>query len=148
MLKNLGKKEKIQLTITGIGIVFLIFLVMGNVGKGQTKKRSMEKTGETVASSLSVPISFEVSQIEESLIKQGWGRDPFFLGPESTEDIELDGLILNGIMWDENSPYAIINNDVVEIGAKLGTMIVIEITDSNVILEQKGKRYTLDLPAL
>ncbi len=145
MLKNLGKKERIELTITGIGVIFLIFLVLGNVQKIQAKKRSMAKSGAAITSSMSVPISFEAPEIEESTIKQGWGRDPFSSGANTPEDIEFEGLVVNGIMWDKDNPLAIINDDVVKVGDKLGDLKVVEITKTSVILEQNGERHTLGL---
>lgn len=148
MLKNSGKKEKIELTITGIGVVFLIFMVITNVQKVQAKRRSMAKAGETVISSLSAPISFETAEIKESAIKEDWGRDPFFLGTVSRDDIELDGMVLNGIVWDEANPYAIVNSEVVKVGDKLGNMKIVEITKDSVVLEQDGNRHTLTLPNL
>lgn len=148
MLNNLGKKEKIEIAITGIGVIFLIFLVIGNVQKIQAKKRSMSRTGETITSFLSAPLSFDADEIEDSEIKEGWGRDPFSLAATSIGDIGLESLILNGIMWDEDNPYAIINTDVVKVGDTLGSgIIVVEITKNSVILEQDGDRHTLSLPA-
>ena len=145
MFKNLGKKERLELTITGIGIIFLIFLVISNVQKIRKKKSSIIKASSEVVSSLSAPISFDIAEIEESDIKEGWGRDPFFLGPPM--GATLEGLILNGIVWDENNAYAIINNDVVEIGNSIGRAIVIEINQDSVILEQDEETYTLKLPS-
>ncbi len=147
MLENLGKKEKIELTITSIGVIFLIFLVIGNVQKIQAKKRSMAITGETVTSSLSAPLSFDAANMEESEIKEGWGRDPFSLVTSGAGDIGLEGLVLNGIVWDEANPYAIINSDVVKPGDTLGNLKVVQITEQSVVLEQDGERHTLTLPA-
>ncbi|MDP8229672.1 MAG: hypothetical protein P9L93_01055 [Candidatus Gorgyraea atricola] len=147
MLENLGKKEKTEIAITAIGIVFLIFMVIGNVQKFQTKKASMAKKQDVVTSSLSVPISFEAPEIEETTIKEGWGHDPFTLGSAGAGDIELEGLVLNGIMWDPANPLAIINSDVIKVGDSLGTATVVEITQNSVILEQDSQRHTLNLVA-
>ncbi|MBU4589355.1 MAG: hypothetical protein KKG01_00300, partial [Candidatus Omnitrophica bacterium] len=62
MLKNLNKKQKIEVTITLIGIVFLVFLIIGNVQKLRNKRISIVRAGETVASSMSAPISLEVRE--------------------------------------------------------------------------------------
>lgn len=148
MLKNLGKKEKVELTITGIGVIFLIFLVIGNVGKLQAKKRLMAKASKTVASSMSEPIFFETVREEISEIKGGWGRDPFLLRTSSMVISGLEGLILNGIVWDNENPYAIINDDVMKIGDEIGTMTIVEITKNSVVFEQDGERQTLSLPAI
>ncbi|MBU1147881.1 MAG: hypothetical protein KKD11_05950 [Candidatus Omnitrophica bacterium] len=144
-MKNLGKKERMELTITGIGVIFLIFLVLGNVQKIQAKKRSMAKSGAAITSSMSAPISFEAPEIEESTIKEGWGRDPFSLGANTPEDIGFEGLAVNGIMWDEDNPLAIINDDVVKVGDMLGGLKVVEITKTSVVMEQNGERHTLNL---
>ncbi|MBU1853792.1 MAG: hypothetical protein KJ957_07105 [Candidatus Omnitrophica bacterium] len=143
MFKNLGKKERLELTITGIGIIFLIFLVIGNVQKIHKKKFLIIKANTEVVSSLSAPISFDIPEIEESDIKEGWGRDPFFLGPSM--GATLEGLILNGIVWDKDTPYAIINNNVVEVGEILGGVTIIEINQNSVVLEQEEETYTLKL---
>lgn len=145
MLKNIGKKEKIELTITGIGVIFLIFLVITNVQEIQAKKKVMVKSEEEVVSSLAAPISFETLKEEESKIKEGWGRDPFVMGFSGTGEAGLEGLNLNGIVWDEDAPYAIINTDVVKVGDKIGGMLVVEITETSVVLEQDEKRHTLEL---
>ncbi len=145
MLDNLGKKEKFELIITGIGIMFLIFMVIGNVRKIQSKKKSMDKTSKAITTSLSAPISFEALEVEESEIREGWGRDPFFLARGSTGDIGLEGLILNGVVWDKDDPYAIINSDIVKVGDKLGSIKIIEITETSVILEQDGVHHILNL---
>ncbi len=57
----------------------------------------------------------------------------------------VEELILNGIVWDADNPYAIINNDVVKVGDKFGGITVVEITEKNVILEFEGEKHTLEL---
>ncbi|NQT74979.1 MAG: hypothetical protein HQ566_00490 [Candidatus Omnitrophica bacterium] len=146
MLKNLDKKQKIEVIITLIGVVFLIFLIIGNVQKLRNKRISIVRAGETVASSMSAPISLEVREVEESAIKEAWGRDPFFPAKAGASGAGLEGVVLNGIMWDANNPLAIINSDVVKLGDKVRDMTVIEITEANVILEYEGKKHTLNLP--
>ena len=145
MLKDLDKKQRTELIITGISVIFLIFLVIGNTQKAQKKKASMITTGKTVASSLLAPISFEEKEIEESVIKEGWGRDPFLFGASTMTSFGLEGLLLNGIVWDKENPYAIINNDVVKIGDKIGDITVVEINEESVVMEEDGEQHTLDL---
>lgn len=145
MLKGLDKKQKIEVTVTLIGVVFLIFLIIGNVQKARNKKLSIMRAGETVASSMSVPISLEMTEVEESAVKEDWGRDPFSFATSSDSGPGLEGLILNGIMWDAEAPYAIVNSDVVKVGDKLRGMKVTAITENSVVLEYEGKKYTLNL---
>ena len=145
MLKNLGKKQKIELTITSIGIIFLLFLVIGNAQKAQKKKMSMLKTDSQVASSMSAPVFIEGRKVEESAIRQDWARDPFSSATSVSASAGLEGLVLNGIMWDSKNPLAIINSEVVKVGDELHGMKVAEITEKSVVLEYEGKEYTLDL---
>lgn len=144
-MKNLDKKQKTELMITSIGILFLIFLVISNTQKARKKKAFMAKASDTVISSLSVPISFEEKEIEESAIKEGWGRDPFLFGASTATGFGIEGFILNGIVWDKDNPYAIINNDVVKIGDKIGDIAVVEINKESVIVEEDGEQHTLEL---
>ena len=83
--------------------------------------------------------------MKEHEVKGDWGRDPFSLSASASLDAGLEDLILNGIMWDKDNPYAIINSDIVKVGDELRGMKVLEITEKLVILEEDGKRYTLRL---
>ncbi len=78
--------------------------------------------------------------------RQGWGRDPFTFGM-SVEGVEsrYGDLHLNGIVWDAEVPYAVINNEVVKAGDMLGQIKVIEISKDEVILEEDGERFRLKL---
>lgn len=73
-----------------------------------------------------------------------WGSSPFSFSASSRSG-GLEGIILNGIVWDKNNPYAIVNNDVVKVGDKLGGATVIEISEKDVILEFDGEKHTLKL---
>jgi len=54
-------------------------------------------------------------------------------------------LTLNGILWDEESPSAIINGEVVYVGGKIGSYRVRSILPEKVILTSRGKRRVLQL---
>lgn len=144
MPKDLGKKQKIEITITVIGIIFLINLLIGNI-KGIRRQEistgGIEEEIDTFVSSQILTARTET----ESEVKNDWGRDPFSFTTSGMFDAGLEGLVLNGIVWDIHEPYAIINNDVVKPGDKVGGMTVIEITETNVVLEHEGKRHSLGL---
>ena len=57
----------------------------------------------------------------------------------------MEELELNGIVSDKQSPYAIINNDVVKLGDQENGMIVIEINEKNVVLDENGQKHTMEL---
>lgn len=72
-----------------------------------------------------------------------WGRNPFIL--QKTSSNAFKGLILGGIMWDKEKPFAIINDEIVKIGDGIGDNIVIEIKQDSVILNGGGKDFELRL---
>lgn len=133
-------KNKIELAVTGIGIVILIFLVISHMSKpGASKgvsKNEAYHTSESAMIAVSEPESWD---------ELSWGRDPFLLDTSNTKEHGMEDLTLNGIMPDKQNPYAIINNEVVKLGDKVGGMTVIEINEKNVVLDENGQRHTLEL---
>ena len=140
MLKEAESRKRIELTVTGIGVVILIFLVTSHMSKsGASKgvsKNEAYKTSESAMMTVSEPESWD---------KLRWGRDPFLLDASNAKEQGMEDLTLNGIMPDKQNPYAIINNEVVKLGDKVGEMTVIEINENNVVLDENGKRHTLEL---
>ena len=133
-------KKKIELTVTGIGVVILIFLVTSHMSKSGRAK-GVSKTETYHASESAVTIVSE----PESWDELKWGRDPFSPDAANTKEQGLEDLALSGIMPDEQDPYAIINDEVVKLGDKAGGMTVIEINENNVVLDDNGQRHTLEL---
>lgn len=141
MLKDAESKKRIELTVTGIGVVILIFLVTSHMSKsGGSKgvsKNEVYHTSESAMTSVTEPESWD---------KLRWGRDPFLLDASTNAQEEgVEDLSLNGIMPDKQNPYAIINNEVVKLGDKVGGMTVIEINENSVVLDENGQRHTLEL---
>ena len=82
-----------------------------------------------------------------------WGQNPFFREeihgrkeevskdptPEMTQDVEPvvrieDLFVLKGTFWNEKKPSALINDEVVGIGMKIGVYTVVDIKENQVIL--------------
>ena len=71
-----------------------------------------------------------------------------FLPPDvvvKKTDTALSGVRLNGILSKGEEPTAIINNQVVGIGSKIGKRSVLEIHEDSVILQEGEARYTLTI---
>ena len=143
MPERSNTKKKIELTITGIGIIALIFLLMSYLPKSKGNK--------LVSASRVTGVSFTSFQPRASSLEleasgsESWGRDPFLLDTPNVKEQVLGDMTLNGIVADKQSPYAIINNDIVKLGDKVNGMTVIEINEKNVVLDEKGQRHTLEL---
>jgi type II secretory pathway component PulC len=142
VLKDADVKKKIELTVTGIGVVIFIFLIISYAQKSGHKK-IISKINAYPASTMAMTGSLES---KESWDKIKWGKDPFLMDASSLKGHQgMAGLVLNGIVSDRENPYAIINNDVVKLGDKVNDMTVIEINEKSVILEQDGQKHTLEL---
>ena len=73
----------------------------------------------------------------------GWGRNPFTLAGELTEGVR--GLVLEGIVWDEERPLAVINDRVVGVGDTLRQGRIVTITQTEVFLEDNAETFSLRL---
>lgn len=81
----------------------------------------------------------------------GEGRDPFsplisksgvLLIPR---EIDLGGLAIKGIIYSQDSPVAIINDEVVKRGENIGDYLVLEIEEKRVILKKDDQEFILKL---
>jgi len=143
MLKNIDKKQKIELTITAIGIVILVILFFANIVK--PKKAGHGPNMAQVPPPASSIIS-PVTSAREHASTASWDKDPFYPESSSTSSgTGISGVILNGIVWDTKNSYAIINNEIVKLGDKVNEMTVVEINEKNVVLDENGQKHTLEL---
>jgi hypothetical protein len=134
-------KKKIELTITGVGIVFLIFIAISHMPKHNNNPIS----GSKPFSGSGAAITSFASDEPRTTSDEKWKRDPFLLDTSNVKEQGMEGLNLNGIVADKENPYAIINDDVVKLGDRINGMTIIEINEKRVVLEQDGQRHTLEL---
>ncbi|UCD17664.1 MAG: hypothetical protein JSV44_01825 [Candidatus Zixiibacteriota bacterium] len=77
-----------------------------------------------------------------------WGRDPFYRGINNSParpKPETVKWTLNGILYDENTPSAMINHQIVKPGDIIDGAEVIEIGKQGVILYKNGSRFWLHI---
>ena len=67
-----------------------------------------------------------------------WGRNPFDVYVERSQKS-----ILSGILWDRGNPQAMINGEIVGIGAKAGLYTVVDIQQDRVILNDGAKDFEI-----
>ncbi len=70
----------------------------------------------------------------------GWGRNPFDIYAERSQTS-----ILSGILWDRGNPQAMINGEIVGIGAKAGLYTVVDIQQDRAILNDGTKDFEVML---
>ena len=87
------------------------------------------------------------SAITDEMASARWGIDPFRarVTEESTQlpRQEVVVWVLDGIVYSDHSPMAIINKQMVRSGDTVGDARVIAIDQESATLEHKGKRFTL-----
>ena len=154
-------KDNRQLIITGILVFILVLAAVNGARKIKRIKGARKVPRKAVVEEKKVPswrqqrekykkTSSESAEAihkvsEPDLKKIGLVRDPFVLGPKAfTVEISSD-FSLNGILWDEKNPQAIINNTIVGVGDEVGGSIVLEITQDKVILNDGARNFKLKL---
>lgn len=69
-----------------------------------------------------------------------WGRNPFDVSAQQSQKS-----ILSGILWDRGNPQAMINGEIVGIGATAGLYTVVDIQQDRVILNDGAKDFEIML---
>jgi hypothetical protein len=143
-IKEADVKKKIELAVTGLGVVIFIFLIISYTQKPGHKKIA-SKINTYSASTMAMAGSLESKESWDNI---KWGKDPFLMDtPDLKEHQDMEGLVLNGIVSDRENPYAIINNEIIKLGDKINDMVVIEINEKSVVLEKDGQKHPLELNA-
>lgn len=151
-LKSLNARYTRNKTLIGSGILLLlaiIFLTITNtfllpsvdIEEKAPVGTSDDFTEMPVEAEAYSDVKSEIALIEEknSLIDKM--AKAFKI--ESTQEEFISNFILNGIVYDTEDPWAIINNRVVRIGDTLDGAEVISIAPRKVILLFKNERYDL-----
>jgi len=103
----------------------------------QTAPSSLEERIEMAKRAISVKREAKRTEYET------WGRNPF--APEIAPKEEIVRLTLNGILWDEAYPSAILNNSVVKIGDVVAGNTVVDIGPDKVMLNDGTDDFELRL---
>ncbi|MEO0075229.1 MAG: hypothetical protein ABIK31_03880 [candidate division WOR-3 bacterium] len=117
----------------------------------QAKKAKTEVTAKTkeVTKKISEPIKSVVKTEAEATIveavsdKGKWGTDPFVRDWVISE--EISDLKLSAITQSGSKAYALINNQIVEVGEMIAGKKIIAINRDNVVLQQGDRKITLML---
>lgn len=132
------KKEIIEFGITGILVVFLLFLSVSaarRISKAKKPQRAKQLQSEKAQTAEKLNVTQET--LYAALEKEGRSfelvRDPFtgiFIGsPKNVTEATL-----NGILWGKEEAFAIINGNIVKRGEQVGPKTVVEIRQDRVVL--------------
>jgi len=68
-------------------------------------------------------------------------RDPMQFVSTDTHDNEMSSIIINGIVFSEDNPAAVINNKIVHVGDKVFNTTIVKINEGSVEFEKAGKTW-------
>lgn len=131
----MADKKKIIL----IALVAVSGFVWGYRGLGVFSRNKQAKSSPKGAFPL---LSAQTRQARRSEYKD-YKRNPFTTAPVSQS--QGAGLRLSGIIYDEKGLYALINDQIVHLGGKIGEYAVIGITQGKVILNDGAKNIELKI---
>lgn len=147
------KKDRVQIVITGflilvfIGLVISVSRNVSSLERGAGSKKTFVFPSFTMlkfkyhpSRNKGTPFILDKAAGEISVIN----RDPFVFGssPEMTV-AGASALSLKGIIWNETSPTAVINDSVVAAGSVIGGFTIKEILIDRVVLV--NEKTTLEL---
>jgi len=152
-MKNLNARDKIEIGVTAVAVLLLVIAITSFSKKDKHLERAKEEAGpaalsikeDTSYNKLAGSTQNLFGELQERTKGLRLGRDPFVYRPMITRQETGSGFRITGILWDENSPQAIINGKVVSIGDKVGANMVIDIKQDGVILNDGFSDFELKL---
>jgi len=148
------KKYLIQLGITGILVIVLIF-ALGNAFK-KSRRLPLQDSKDVLSKKVDLA-GIAANQAKGSEGRGLYGmleqqaklidlkRDPFTAVPIVIEKNMQSGVNLTGILWDKDKPLAIIDGNVVKKGNRVGDKQVVDIKRDRIILSDGGELFEVKL---
>jgi hypothetical protein len=153
------KKEKIQLIVTavmGVILVIMVLFTIKNAKKEPVKKAAPENAVAQTGSSAGKPGALLKrlrwrKEVKEDRFFDRFAaatavlpleRNPFEKGSSGPKDPRA-GLTLEGVMWDDAKPIAIINQEFLSVGDLTGPFKVVKIFPDKVTLQDADSQFDL-----
>ena len=150
--KKAAKKKKRDLIITGILLVLFAISFTKNVLL-RNRRPTAPPPAAAAAASLSQDMASQLISVtrlrshenirteQKKVWEKEWARDPFVPLATFAAVTKAVNLTLNGVLWDEKTPKAIINEKTLTVGEVLYGYTVVEIKPRSVVL-RTGERNT------
>jgi hypothetical protein len=148
------EKKRLEIYIT-LGLVVILILAVANSIRAyhkRFKKASYPSVASTtfIVSSMAVKDATSLVQVPSSkglsdTEELGWSRDPFsgkIYFERSKSNVRLE---LKGILWDEKGSRALIGNEIVQEGDKVGQYTILKINKNSIIISDGTKNTELEL---
>ena len=140
-------KKKIEIIITSVLICILIVGLLKLIPAKRVQNMPFTDDVEDesfVLENSTLKTQEKLAHIEIEASRIDWRRNPFIRGRVSGSSTATS-LDLSGIMWDAQTPTAIVGNEVVMEGDVIGKYTVIKINKNNVIISSDEGQKTLSV---
>jgi len=140
------KKLKIALPILGVVMAVVWGPVILGGGSKQKEEKSVKNAGASVSTQGSdMDLMVLARSGKRKAVKTfyvDWKRNPF----EIVQD--PNSLVIEGIVWSEENPKAIINGSIVAVGDRIGSNEVIDIKQNSVTIRSGTEEIELHMGAV
>ncbi|HNX81754.1 MAG TPA: hypothetical protein PKL77_06365 [Candidatus Omnitrophota bacterium] len=132
-------KKRLEIIGTLILVVILI-AVWGNRVALLRNRFASGGHGVTAAAVAPVPVSAapfvspSLDRQKNEKLQGPWVRDPFS-GQSYTPNEGGVALELKGVIWDEKTPQALVNDSIVQIGDSIGPYKIVNITAQSIVIQ-------------
>lgn len=141
-----SEKQKVILWV--LGVLVMVIWVRGLTVKPVRSGEPSPAQGLSLSSSEVSPSPAAWVAVTRSVVSAShteWGRNPFVVAPAppAQEKAGSPRHVLGGILWDTQSPSAVLNNRLVNVGDEVNGWRVVEIREKEVILSNGSNTKTL-----
>ena len=140
----MDKQQKLKIALPIL--ILVMAFVWGPAIMGSGSKKNGKSVGNVSSGSVSQGSNLDLIALARSSERKkartsyvDWGRNPFTLSESPKASV------LEGIMWDAKNPQAIINGNILGIGEKVGSGVIVDIQKTSVIIKNGAieKEYRL-----
>lgn len=129
------RKMVILVPVLSIVLIFVLFRVLSTPSRGTNQHQGFEPTN--VAAGANREIDWQVPDLYPKRL-----RDPMQLGSVTIAQTETGKLMVRGIVYSEDNPTAVIDDQIVHEGDKILDATIVKINKNSVEFEINGKRWT------
>lgn len=149
-----AQKKKRDIALASVLMVVFLFLFIQNIllkkkpgappASGAVAAAPAQETlSDKLVFVTNLRVNDTLRQEQEKVWEKEWVRDPFVPQASISAIVRAVNLTLNGILWDETRPKAIVNEKTLLIGDTLYGYTVVEIKPRSVILRTGEKNIEL-----
>lgn len=127
-------------------LVILVTFAVFNIARNLRVSSDKRDNNVVLRGDGKVRIAFDPSGVARTIKRTGfesWKRSPFI--PTEVAARKVPTLALSGIFWDEDKATAIIDNEIVTVGDRIGEIVIVDIQNNTVKLKDGENDFELTL---